>query len=156
MLDGVSVKPGQSVPLENDAENVLVVANIVVLRLRPVPRRSDPQPALDGAPPATGGSSCGIEHPHGFDAVVITRPENRPEMAYVQVLRQVTIGGPGAQVALAGARTKAACQLAHYDGRWLWRPAGDATTPWKAIAPGTKLDCGGKTLVAQKGEYTHF
>ena len=156
MLDGVSVKPGQSVPLENDSENVLVVANIVVLRVRPVPRRSDPQPALDGAPPASGSTTCGIEHGHGFDAMVITRPENRPEMAYVQVLRQVTIGGPGAQLALAGARTKAACQLASYDGRWLWRPVGDPTTPWKALAPGTKLDCGGKVLVAQKGEYTHF
>jgi len=156
MLDGVSVKPGQSVPLENDAENVLVVANIVVLRLRPIPRRSDPQPALDGAPPASGAATCGIEHGHGFDAVVITRPENRPEMAYVQVLRQVTVGGPGAQVALAGARTKAACQIASYDGKWLWRPVGDPTTPWKALAAGTKLDCGGKVLVAQKGDYAHF
>lgn len=156
MLDGVSVKPGQSVPLENDTDNVLVVANIVVLRLRPVPRRSDPQPALDGVPPASGSALCGIEHGHGFDAVVITRPENRPEMAYVQVLRQVTIGGPGAQVALAGARTRAASQVACYDGKWMWRPAGDPTTPWKALTPGTKLDCGGKVLVAQKGEYTHF
>ena len=156
MLDGVSVKPGQSVPLENDAENVLVVANIVVLRLRPVPRRSDPQPALDGAPPASGSALCGIEHGHGFDAVVITRPENRPEMAYVQVLRQVTVGGPGAQLALAGARTRTSCQIASYDGKWLWRPVGDAKTPWKALTPGSKLDCGGKVLVAQKGEYTHF
>lgn len=156
MLDGVSVKPGQSVPLENDTDNVLVVANIVVLRLRPVPRRSDPQPALDGAPPASGTALCGIEHGHGYDAIIITRPENRPEMAYVQVLRQVTIGGPGAQVALAGARTRASTQVACYDGKWLWRPSGDATTPWKALAPGTKLDCGGKVLVAQKGDYTHF
>jgi serine/threonine protein kinase len=156
MLDGVSVKPGQSVPLENDTDNVLVVANIVVLRLRPVPRRGDPQPALDGAAPASGSAACGIEHGHGYDAIVITRPENRPEMAYVQVLRQVSIGGPGAQLALAGARTKAACQVAVYDGRWMWRPAGDATTPWKALAPGTRLDCGGKVLVAQKGDYTHF
>jgi hypothetical protein len=135
---------------------VLVVANIVVLRLRPVPSRSDPQPALDGAPPASGTALCGIEHGHGFDAVVITRPENRPEMSYVQVLRQVTVGGPGAQLALAGARTRAACQIAHYDSKWLWRPVGDAKTPWKALAPGTRLDCGGKVLVAQKGEYTHF
>ncbi len=156
MLDGVSVKPSQSVPLENDTDNVLVVANIVVLRLRPVPRRSDPQPALDGAPPASGSAICGIEHGHGYDAIVITRPENRPEMAYVQVLRQVTIGGPGAQVALAGARTRASTQVACYDGKWIWRPSGDTTTPWKALAPGTKLDCGGKVLVAQKGDYTHF
>ncbi len=156
MLDGITVKPGQSVPLENEVENVLVVANVVVLRLRPVPRRNDPQPALDGAPAATGTATCGIEHGHGYDAVVITRPENRPEMAYAQVLRQITIGGPGAQLALAGARTRASCQIACYDGRWLWRPVASEPTPWKALAPGTRLDCGGKVLVAQKGEYTHF
>ena len=156
MLDGITVKPGQSVPLENDVENVLVVANVVVLRLRPVPRRGDPQPALDGAPAASGSATCGIEHGHGYDAVVITRPENRPEMAYAQVLRQITIGGPGAQLALAGARTRAACQIACYDGRWLWRPVDAEAAEWKALAPGTKLDCGGKVLVAQVGAYTHF
>jgi serine/threonine protein kinase len=156
MLDGITVKPGQSVPLENDIENVLVVANVVVLRLRPVPRHSDPQPALDGAPPSSGAVTCGIEHGHGFDAVVITRPENRTEMAYVQVLRQVTIGGPGAQLPLAGARTRTACQVCCYDGKWLWRPVATPATAWKALAPGTKLDCGGKVLVAQAGAYTHF
>ncbi len=156
MLDGITVKPSQSVPLENDVENVLVVANVVVLRLRPVPRRVDPQPALDGAPAASGTVPCGIEHGHGYDAVVITRPENRPEMAYAQVLRQITIGGPGAQLALAGARTRAACQIGCYDGKWLWRPVETQPAPWKALAPGTKLDCGGKILVAQVGSYTHF
>jgi serine/threonine protein kinase len=156
MLDGISVKPGQSVPLENDTDSVLVVANVVVMRLRPIPRRSDPQPALDGAPASTGAHPCGIEHGHGFDAVVITRPENRPEMAYVQVLREVTIGGPGAQLALAGARTRAACQIGCYDGRWLWRPVEAEPAAWKALAAGTKLDCGGKVLVAQVGAYTHF
>ncbi len=156
MLDGITVKPGQSVPLENDSENVLVVANVVVLRLRPVPRHSDPQPALDGAPPASGVVSCGIEHGHGFDAVVITRPENRTEMAYAQVLRQITIGGPGAQLSLAGARTRTACQVGCYDGKWIWRPVGTPSSAWKALAPGTKLDCGGKVLVAQVGAYTDF
>ena len=156
MLDGITVKPGQSVPLENDSENVLVIANVVVLRLRPVPRHSDPQPALVGAPPSSGAITCGIEHGHGFDAVVITRPENRTEMAYAQVLRQITIGGPGAQLPLAGARTRTACQVGCYDGKWLWRPAGTPATAWKALAPGTKLDCGGKVLVAQVGAYTDF
>jgi serine/threonine protein kinase len=156
MLDGITVKPGQSVPLENDIENVLVVANVVVLRLRPVPRHSDPQPALDGAPPSSGAVTCGIEHGHGFDAVVITRPENRTEMAYAQVLRQITIGGPGAQLALAGARTRTACQVGCYDGKWLWRPVGTTPSAWKALAPGAKLDCGGKVLVAQVGAYTDF
>ncbi len=156
MLDGITVKPGQSVPLENDGENILVVANVAVLRLRCVPNRSDPQPALDGAPPSTGSSSCGIEHGHGFDAVIIGRPENRPEMSYVQVFRQVTIGGPGAQLTLAGARTKSACQIGVYDGRWLWRPVEATPVAWQPIVEGTKLDLGGKTLVAQVGSYTHF
>ena len=156
MLDGVTVKPGQSVPLENDGENVLVVANVVVLRLRCIPCRSEPQPALDGAPASKGSAPCGIEHGHGFDAVVLTRPENRPEMSYVQVLRQVTIGGPGAQLALTGARTRQACQIGCYDGRWCWRPVAAEPTAWLPITPGKKLDLGGKILVAQKGDYAHF
>jgi serine/threonine protein kinase len=156
MLDGVTVKPGQSVPLENDGENVLVVANVVVLRLKCIPCRSDPQPALDGAPPSDGKSPCGIEHGHGFDAVVMTRPENRPEMAYIQVLRQVTIGGPGAQLVMTGARTKNACQICYYAGRWLWRTVENTPGSWQPVTPGTKLDLGGKILIAQKGDYAQF
>jgi hypothetical protein len=156
MLDGITVKPGQSIHLENDGENVLVVANVVVLRLRCFPCRSEPQPTLDGAPASTGAAPCGIEHGYGFDAVVMTRPENRPEMSYVQVLRQVTIGGPGAQLALSGARTRQACQIGQYDGRWCWRPVEATLGAWQPITPGTKLDLGGKILVAQAGNYTHF
>jgi serine/threonine protein kinase len=155
MLDGITVKPGQSIPLEPGVEAVLVVANTVVLRLRCVPRHGDRQAAIDGLPPSSGASACGIDAKHGFDALIVTRPENRPEMAYALVLRQITIGGPGAELPLAGARTRTSCQLALYDGRWLWR-ATPNEGPWKPLASGTELDCGGKKLVAQPGSYNHF
>ena len=156
MMDGITIAQGKTAVLEPGAENILLVANTVLFWLRPVARRGDRQAVLDGAPPSSGKAACGIDAKHGFDALVISRPENRPELAYAMILRQLTIGGPGAQLALAGARTRAAVQIGLYDGRWIWRPAGDDTTPWKPLKEGTVLDCGGKQLVAKPGTYDLF
>ena len=156
MLDGITIAQGKSAVLDPAVESILVVANTVLLWLRPVPRRGDRQAALDGATPSSGKAACGIDAKHGFDALVISRPENRPELTYALVLRQLTIGGPGAQLALAGARTRAAVQVGLYDGRWIWRPAGNDTVAWKPLKEGTVLDCGGKQLVAKAGSYELF
>ena len=156
MMDGITIAQGKTAALESGAENILLVANTVLFWLRPVARRGDRQAALDGASPSSGKAACGIDAKHGFDALVISRPENRPELAYAMVLRQLTIGGPGAQLALAGARTRAAVQIGLYDGRWIWRAAGDDTAPWKPLKEGTALDCGGKQLIAKAGSYELF
>lgn len=156
MMDGITIAQGKTAVLEPGAESILVVANTVLLWLRPVPRRGDRQAALDGAPPSSGKAACGIDAKHGFDALVISRPENRPELVYAMVLRQLTIGGPGAQLALSGARTRAAVQVGLYDGHWIWRAAGDDAAPWKPLKEGTVLDCGGKQLVAKPGSYDLF
>ncbi len=155
MLDGITIKPGQTVMLELEADNILVVANVMNLWLRCVQRASERQIELDGAPPADGKSACGIDTKHGFDALILTRPENRPEMAYAMVLRQLTIGGPGSQLLCAGARTHSACQIGLYAGHWIWRPAG-SNAAWKPLTNGTELDCGGKKLIAQPGVFQHF
>jgi hypothetical protein len=155
MLDGITIKPGQTVKLELDADNILVVANVMSLWLHCHPRQAERQLELTGAPPSDATSACGIDIKHGFDSLIITRPENRPEMAYAMVLRQLTIGGPGSQLLCAGARTKSACQIGLYAGHWIWRPvAPDAA--WKPLTSGVELDCGGKKLVAQAGVYQHF
>jgi hypothetical protein len=156
MMDGITIAQGKTASLEPGAENILLVAGVVLFWLRPVARRGDRQAALDGAAPSSGKAACGIDAKHGFDALVISRPENRPELAYAMVLRQLTIGGPGAQLALAGARTRAAVQVGLYDGRWVWRAAGDETAAWKPLKEGTALDCGGKQLVAKAGSYDLF
>jgi serine/threonine protein kinase len=155
MLDGITITGGQSCPLDIGRDNILVVANVMSLWVRCLPRKGERQRELDGAPPSDGSSPCGLDAKHGFDSIIISRPENRPELAYALVLRQLTVGGPGAELVCAGARTRSACQLALFAGRWIWRPAG-SEGPWKPLAAGTELDCGGRRLVAQPGSYTHF
>ncbi len=155
MLDGITIKPGQTSMHDHEADNILVVANVMNLWLRCVPRATERQLELEGAPPADGSSACGIDTKHGFDALIITRPENRPEMAYAMVLRQLTIGGPGSQLLCAGARTRSACQIGLYAGRWIWRVAGSGAA-WKPLTNGTELDCGGKKLFAQPGVVPAF
>jgi len=152
MLDGITLKPGQTCTV--DAQSILVVAGVMTVWLRLIANRGARSVQLDGCPLAGAGLGCGIEHGHGLDAVVISRPENRPEMAYAMVLRQVSIGGPGADLVCAGARTRSAVQVGCYGGCWLWRPSPQDA--WKPLVHGATLDCGGKPLIAQPGAYTHF
>ena len=104
-------------------------------------------------------SSSGLDTDHGFDSLAINRPENRPELAYAQVLRRISVGGPGADLPLAGARTRTAVELALFAGRWIWRALPATPTPdqpWKPLIEGTELDCGGRMLKATAGSHTHF
>ncbi len=157
MLDGVTLTGGRPAPLPLDTDSILVVSGTVILWLRPFRRRGLVTAMLEGAAGQVPGDiqqSCGLERDHALDAVVITRPENRPEQAYAQVLRRLTIGGPGAELVLAGARTKAAVEVARYAGRWWWRVAGPGA--WQPLAKGTVLDCGGRQLKAEAGSYERF
>jgi hypothetical protein len=71
------------------------------------------------------------------------------------VLRRLTIGGPGSELAMAGARSHAAIEVGLFAGRWLWRKAG-SVEPWIPLAEGTEVDVGGRKLVAKVGDYCHF
>jgi serine/threonine protein kinase len=158
MVDGLVLPSGKTATLALGAENILVLAGVVSLWLRVVPRRGPKVASLDGAP-AGPAAACGIDSDHQLDAVAITRPENRPELAYAQVLRRIAIGGPGADLPLAGARTRTVVELAVFQGRWIWRvpaAAGQAEPAWRPLAEGTELDCGGRALRATAGQYTHF
>ncbi|MBA3707966.1 MAG: protein kinase [Planctomycetes bacterium] len=154
MLDGIVVPPSTSCPLSSEGENILVLSGTVSLWLRCFPRRGS-RIAIEGIAEPAPKPACGADTTLGFDSVTITRPENRPEMAYALVLRRLTIGGPGSELVLAGARTRAAVEIATYAGRWIWRPTGPGK-PWKPLTEGTDLDCGGKTLRAGAGNYAHF
>jgi hypothetical protein len=158
MVDGLALPSGTSAILPLGADSIVVLAGVVSLWMRLVPRRGPQVAALEGAP-AAPPAACGIDTGHQLDAVTITRPENRPELAYVQVLRRITVGGPGADLVLAGARTRSQVELAVFQGRWLWRvpaAAGQAEPPWRPLAEGTELDCGGRSLRAHPGRYEHF
>jgi hypothetical protein len=154
MLDGLTMKAGESATLEAGRDNILVVAGVVSLWVRCL-HRTGPAPTKASGVELPPGP-CGLDTVVPFDAITITRPENRSELAYAMVLRRLTIGGPGAELVLAGSRTRAACELALIGGRWIWRVAGSPDASWQVLTTGAQLDCGGKTLTAQVGTHDLF
>lgn len=155
MVDGIAVKANTGMPLETGKDAIVVLGGTVALWVRPVGRKSPAVRALAGAPASTAPQMAGIDCAHPLDAIVVTRPENRPELAYAMVLRRLTIGGPGAELACAGARSHAAIEVALYAGRWIWRVAGGPLA-WKPLSAGTVVDVGGRQLVARPGDYAQF
>jgi serine/threonine protein kinase len=158
LIDGVALANGENKALGVKSAHMVVLAEAVSLWMRchRSPHAGEPQ-VLQGLPPAHE-QTCGLDSDLSIDSVIITRAENRPEMAYAMVLRSITIGGPGAELALAGARSLATVHLAYYAGRWIWRPAASAASdaPWKPLMNGQPLDCGGHILVAQVGNHEQF
>jgi serine/threonine protein kinase len=142
-LDGIPMTPGSTVPLVSGVDNIVELAGVVVLWLRCLPRSG---PTISTPMGMTAGP-VGLDSDCRFDAVTMTRPENRSELAYAQVLRRISLGGPGADLAVAGARTRAISELAIIGGRWWWRVAvGPGLTPatWRPLTTTTELDCGGR------------
>ncbi len=154
-VDGAALPPNQPLSLASDREFNIIVARAVQLKLRCIPRKSGRLSQLTGAPPPSGGSACGLDTEHLFDAVSITRPGNRPEMAYAMVLRRISIGGPGSDLALHGATSTASCDLALFDSHWIFRST-QAGSAWQPLANGTVLQCGGLRLSARSGSYEDF
>ena len=154
-LDGIPVTAGSTATLAPGVDNILELASVVVLWLRCLARSGPQQPGVAGF----AAGAVGLDTACGFDALTMTRPENRPEMAYAVVLRRLTIGGPGAELPLAGARTRTACEVGIVGGRWIWRTvaaAGTAPAPWRPLTEGTDLECGGRLLRATVGRHELF
>ncbi len=151
-LDGIVVAPGSSVTIPDDGESVLEVAGVVVLRLKHLPRRGHAVLTPGGC---TAGA-VGLDASAAADAITITRPENRPELAQAMVLRRITIGGPGSDLPLAGARSKEAVEFALAGGHWIWRPVPAADAPagsWKPLINGAIIPCGGLQLKTQPANH---
>jgi serine/threonine protein kinase len=155
VVDGAPLPPNKPLTLTPDRDHNAVVAGAVTLRLRCLSRRGGSVKELAGVPAATAPGACGIDTDHAFDAVTLTRPANRPETAYVMVLRRLSLGGAGADLVLHGATTPGACELALFGGRWIWR-ATAGSGPWQPLTIGTKLDCGGVRLGVRAGSFEDF
>jgi serine/threonine protein kinase len=154
LLDGSPLIKGQPRALTGKNAHVLVAATAVSLWLRcRKTREADRRIAIAGLPPSPD-ASCGLEIDHAHDSVIITRPENRPELAYAMVLRRVSVGGPGSDLAIPGARSLATVIIGRYAGRWLWKTA--ASDAWKPLVEGQELDCGGRKLTARPGHHDQF
>jgi serine/threonine protein kinase len=153
-VDGLPLAAQGRAPLDPERETIAVLAGAATLWFRPVPRRAPVVRSLPGAPTSPGGM-CGIDHDAAWDAVVLRRPDNRPEMAYALVPRRLTIGGPGAELALANARGPGGIEIGRYAGRWIWRKAG-APAPWRPLVEGQVVEAGGRELSAHPGAWTDF
>ncbi len=154
-VDGVPLLPSAPLTLTPDREYNAVVAGGVALRLRSRSRCGERVKELAGVPVGTAPGVCGIDTEHAFDAVTLTRPSNRPETAYVMLLRRLSVGGPGADLVLHGATSPAACELALFGGRWIWRPTVGSGA-WQPLASGTSLACGGIHLTSRAGSFEDF
>jgi serine/threonine protein kinase len=155
VVDGAVLPPNQPLTLASERDFNVVVARAIQLRFRCIPRKSGRLTQLTGAPAASGNASCGLETEHLFDAVSITRPANRPEMAYAMVLRRISVGGPGSDLLVNGATSTAFSDIALFDGRWIYR-LPQAGSPWQPITNGAALQCGGFRFSARPGSYEDF
>ena len=150
-FDGAPLPPNQPKMLETGRDHALKVAGGIELRLRCHARQGVRRLALAGAPPSGGAFPCGLDVDHLFDAVTLTRPTNRPGLAFALVLRRVTIGGPGTDLPVPGATLP--YEISLFNGRWIWRVANNA---WKPLTPNTPLPCAGQPLIARPGMYEDF
>jgi serine/threonine protein kinase len=150
LLDGAAMGPNAPQALEAGSERRLHVAGALALVLRAQARKGEPPAAL-GADSGSPGD-CGLDQPFTFDSAVLSRPDNRPGMAYALVLRRLSIGGPGSDLVLPQA-SGAAAELALWRGRWIWRPGPGA---WQPLSDGLVVSAGGKRLKARVGGYDIF
>lgn len=127
----------------------LTLGTVVDLQVASIPRREAPAPK-DLLPAI--GAVCGLEAALPLDGLVITRPVDRPDVSYALVLRRLVIGGPGADVAVPGARER--IEVARYGQRWLHRrPSG----PWEPLEAGQDLHLGpGLVLRTEPGTHDAF
>jgi hypothetical protein len=153
-LDGTPVPPKAQRAIDHSRDHALVVAGAVALTLHVHPRQGVRQLHLEGAPPSNGAAPCGLDTDHLFDAVTITRPRNRPELAYALVLRRLSIG-TGAMLVPHGVSGAGACELTQFQGRWLWRVL-EPGAPWRALTLGTTIAVGGIRYAARPGDYEDF
>ncbi len=157
MVDGIALGGGGQAVLAPGVDNIIDMAGVVTLWARCLPRQGSKVRAMAGVSGTPG--TCGLDTDNGFDAVTLSRPENRPEMAYALVLRRLSLGGPGADLPLAGAKTRTAVEVARFADRWIWRTAptpGQQPGPWQPLAEGTTMDCGGRQMVVRRGDHSVF
>ena len=149
-VDGQRLGRNQVRPLTSRC--VLTLGRVLDLQIALPAPRSPRLTQIPGWPPGQTGARCGLETTQVADAVVITRPGNRPELAYALVLRCVTLGGPGSDLPIPGAEER--WEIGRYAGRWIRRVSG---SPWQPLALGQTLDLGpGLALTTQTGTYAAF
>ena len=156
VFNGQALPPNAPQELTPGPEHIVVAAGTISLHLRNIANNKGSQHLL-GLEPSVLNHPCGIERDHKSDAIIFTRPENRPELSYAMVLRRMTIGGIGSDLALAGSVGTDAIEIGRYNGRWIWRRVdGNPHADWIVLLEGTQLNCAGKSLTALPAHYGCF
>lgn len=149
--DGVDLLTGRAQAIAPGAEHVLEVAGVIALRLRALRPAAAVLRLLPGAPPAQPGS-CGLDCAHPVDAVLLTRPDNAPEICYAQVLRRLSLGGSSAELRLDQSLGPEQVELALWGGRWLRRAGG----PWEPLVLGSRLRAAGRAWRVDPASHDDF
>jgi hypothetical protein len=131
--DGQALPAKQPATLVAGRDHQIELARTVTLRIRAIPRREP----TGGDPGFASGA---------LDAVVCTRPANRPGLGYALVPRQVSLGAGETDLPLPGARGRV--EIGRIDGRWAQRGRDGA---WRGLAAGATLDLDGLQLTARSG-----
>ncbi|MCK6488223.1 MAG: protein kinase [Planctomycetes bacterium] len=132
LVDGRMLEAQEAVTLDPDREHAVQIPDSVILRVRVLPKRTRSLAVISGLPPRQAGPEPGLAGPAPIDAVRITRPLNRPGLAYALVLRRILVGGPAADLAMPGWEGPP-LELGIWNGRWIgrlgagvWQPVGAA------------------------------
>ena len=135
-VDGKRLIPNQPYTLA-PANQSVVIGKTVSLNMKTVARRSPRIRQFTGGPASTGEDPCGIDNDLPFDGVIMGRIDNRMELSYGLVLRCLSVGGPEADLPIAGATQT--WILGRYAGRWLIRAATVKPQPWRPLALGSAI-----------------
>ncbi len=154
-LDGSPLDAHAPLALAPGPDHKVVVAGTISLRMRVIAAASHVGVVIPGAPASRRTSVCGIEHAHPYDGVVLSRPDNYPELAYAMVLRRLSIGAADADLTLVGGIGGETIEVGRWDGRWIWRPAGQSAS-WMPLSDGDLVRCAGKHLTALPAHYGRF
>lgn len=149
MLDGRTLEAQQDVALTADHEHLLLLGGVVSLSLRVVPRRAEAPETIGGLGPARQ-AHLGLDTGLPLDGLLISRPDNRPEMHYAMVLRQLRIGGKDADLPVAHASNAVGGWIGRWHDHWIWRPDdGD----WQPLRIGAQILAGGRPLLVSRGTH---
>ncbi len=128
-MDGEALVAGRAVTMAPGLDHMLEVAQVITLRARAVPSR-------------TAANGCA--------AVVLTRPKNRPGLAYALVREDVSLGGPGADIILPGCAQGISVWIGWNGSHWSWRKT--AADHWTPLVVGALIDGGSRRWSARAGD----
>lgn len=144
-INGRIVNPHQPWPLEVSTTHDIAIPNALTLQLAVFPQRSPQNRQLV---PGSAPGPVGIDSEMAIDGVVITRPSNRSDLVFAQVLRSLSFG-PDADCPVP---ELGHCEIARYATRWIIRD--HPTNPWRPLSDGMSLP--GSKWVVRRGDWADY